>query len=155
MKNKKAFMLGEYTLKIIIAVICLLLLFYLLFNLYSNSKNERNLKMAESNLNEISEKMNEAKEKGSSELTLLGPEWNFFSFRQNMDKPASCGSECICICDSYANWLGGNVEDCNARGICKEIDGEVDFSGSKNYVKAFGDFIIKYENNKFTISENE
>lgn len=157
MKSKKAFLLGEYTLKIIIGVLCLLLLVYLLYSLYSNFQSARDLKMAEATLDELTGKMDEARVKGQEQtITLLNPaDWYIYIFKQDFKyKPVGCESSCVCICNSYATWFGGNVEDCNKQGVCKDFDGEIDFLGS-SYISVFGDFNIKYETNKFIITKNE
>jgi len=156
MKSKKAFLLGEYTLKIIIGVLSLLLLIYLLYSLHSNSQDERDLKMAEATLDELVGKMEEAKTGDSQTLTLLNPVgWNIYTFRKDFQyKPIACEDNCICVCEHDFNKI--NAKNCDAQGVCKNFNEETYFSGpTRNFMNVFGDFIIKYENNKFTILENE
>lgn len=136
MKNKKAFMLGEYTLKIIIAVLCLLLLFYLLFSLYSNSKDERRKQLAEASLEDVEEKMVLARESGNVQsIALLNPEasplgyWN--DGEQGPESPKECNKNCLCLCTgtwSRTAILGERVVICNVP-ICKNFDEKLFIEG--------------------------
>lgn len=132
MKSKRGFMLGEYTLKVIIAVLCLLLLVYLLFRLYSNYENEKDLRMAESVLNDLSDTMIVAREKGLvQEFTVLGPnEWVLISYSKGENRPLSCKNSCICLCKHYEGiWWQYEPEKvvnwCNTRGMCKNFDDRI------------------------------
>lgn len=148
MRNKKAFLLGEYTLKIIIGVLCLLLLVYLLYSLYSNSQDERDLKMAEASLNEVVEGMNEAKETGIiQEALILNPikktlvgkailkqyDWWIIAwpYKNEKEKPGQCQEDCICICAIPENYKSitsiftirkESLDQCNLRGVCKDFN---------------------------------
>ena len=121
-------MLGEYTLKVIIAVICILFLFYLLFRLYSSYQDKKNLDMAEASLRELVEKINEAKEKGNSEVILLNPEgwWVIaWPYKNENKKPNQClGNYCICICDIGLGRTS-SLEKCNSRGICNDFNEKI------------------------------
>ena len=154
MKDKKAFLLGEYTLKIIIAVVCLLLLAYVLFNLYSNSEEEKDLRMAQATLDELGEKMEEARTTSQEQtITLLEPsDWYVYTFRQDfINKPVGCESNCLCVCDSSSSW-GGNAGACDNKGVCKNFVGATNFKNLReNHMEVFGDFSINYEEGKFTI----
>jgi len=55
MKNKKAELLAPETLKIIISIICILILVYLLFSIYSASSKKQELAHAKNLINTISE----------------------------------------------------------------------------------------------------
>lgn len=168
MKNKKAFMLGEHTLKVIIAVLCLLLLFYLLFSLYSSYQNEKNLRMAGATLDEISEKMSEAKEKGEvQEVVLLEPRgWILISFDGNK-KPNKCISNCICVCTNDEpgfHVVSTELELCNALGVCENFDDKINKFGyqiRKSSLSSLGGILIgsaeelnvNYEENQFFIKK--
>jgi hypothetical protein len=128
MKSKRGFLLGEYTLKVIIAVICILLLIYLLYSIYSSFRNEKDLMRAESTLNSISETIELAKSSGEAQtFILLEPyEWAVVSFVGDVAKPDSCleTQNCICVC----RLTGGRtiakteLDYCRDTGICKNFD---------------------------------
>ncbi len=165
MKNKKAFLLGEYTLKIIIGVLCLLLLVYLLYGLYSNSKDERNLKMAEATLDELVEGMNKARESGNSEAIILNPgKWNIIAwpYKDRYGRPLQCGiSNCICICVINEKLTDRGrpktqkffLKKCDSLGVCEIFDEEIGTGGSPIIIEDSPlEIGISYQNNKFTIS---
>ncbi len=168
MRNKKAFMLAEHTLKVIIAVLCLLLLFYLLFRLYASYENEKNLGMAESTLNEIEEKMNKAREKGEAqEVVLLEPKgWILISFEGDK-KPNKCISNCICICtddEPGFHLISTNLELCNSLGACKNFDDKMNkfaYQIRESSIPVLGDIImdsaeelnVEYKENQFFIEK--
>ena len=153
MKSKKAFLLGEYTLKIIIAVLCILLLVYLLFGIFSNSQGARDLKMAEASLDDLVKEMNKAEETGEAQKALilnpvqdsfiektLQEEWWIIAwpYKNEEEKPNQCyGNYCICICAIPENYLSlkaltvvGNSKEnslnkCNSLGVCKDFDEKI------------------------------
>ncbi|MDP3026931.1 MAG: hypothetical protein Q8N63_04430 [Nanoarchaeota archaeon] len=166
MKSKKGFMLGEYTLKMIIAVLCILLLLYLLFSLYSNNKDQKNLQLAEASLNELVGKMGEAKESGSAEITVLNPSgWTLINYYNNENKPNLCIGNCICLCDteiiieflSKRVGLGATIEEkrqkqmknCNKLSVCKPLDNSM----NELYMDIPADMDINFKDNKFTIAK--
>lgn len=185
MNSKKGFMLGEYTLKVVIAVLCLLLLFFLLFKLYFNSVDQRNLGLAEASLNELVEKMDEAKENGNAGVIILNPTqspsitgkieklWAISAWPiEENRKPTKCIKNCVCICPNPPNFkrftsLTSSSElflkECNSLGVCKDFDEEIKVS-NPGFLKFEWqipienppvNIQIKYEDNKFTITKNE
>jgi len=60
--NKRGFLLGEETLKIIIAIIAISFLVYLLFSLYSANRTSKDLELAKSSLNHLIEEINSLRE---------------------------------------------------------------------------------------------
>ena len=144
MKSKKAFLLGEHTLKIIIAVLCLLLLVYLLFRVYSNSQSARDLKMAEDSLDDLVKEMNKAKETGETqEVLILNPvkhslvekalgqnDWWIIAwpYKSEKEKPGQCQDEsCICICAIPKNYEAlESLNKCNSLGVCKDFDEKIE-----------------------------
>jgi len=166
MKNKRGFMLGEYTLKIIIAVLCLLLLFYLLFSLYSNSVDARNLQLAESTLEELVEKMEEARINGDAKMILLNPEkWIMVSYSKEDKKPNQCFGNCICICTNPTYKTKGHTDIslCNENGVCNDFEyliKKFEFSiiERSNYIlkgaSETNEIKINYENDGFIITKN-
>lgn len=148
MKSKKGFMLGEYTLKMIIAVLCILLLIYLLFSLYSNNKDQKNLQLAEASLNELVKGMEEAKERGSAEVLILNPNqepaiigelWVIIAWPINdKERPNKCTGDCICICTTpktyeklpFASSVNAFLKECSTLGVCKNFESKIKVSNS-------------------------
>jgi hypothetical protein len=167
MLSKKGFMLGEYTLKIIISVLCLLLLFYLLFTLYSGYKKDKDIRNAKSVLDSLGVTMNLAKEKGQQQdFSVLGFEgWALISYQKGEKRPLECGDNCICLCpsaDGGYNVIGidvGMTEEeiqinhCNRAGVCKMFNEIIKkfYFNSNNAGKLIGDLKVEYKNNQFEI----
>ena len=61
-KGKKAFLLGEFTLKVIMAVLSLTLLLYLLFTIYGIYQGNEKIREAESTLDLIIETIEQTDE---------------------------------------------------------------------------------------------
>ncbi len=143
-KNKKGFLLGEETIKIIIALICIVFLVYLLVSLYYSRVHEEKLRQAQSTLNGdgsssiktiISRVTNgQGNIDGNSESLLIhNPKgWTIFSYAGNTAKPNSCkGKSCACICDEI-NSLSlkaisytkeeRQVLECDENGACLNIE---------------------------------
>jgi hypothetical protein len=144
-KDKKAFLLGEYTLKVIIAVLALVLLVYLLFSFYSSFTGEKDLAKARATMQDLQEKMLDAKNEEVS-LPLLEPNgWRLISYK--LGGPQECTANCICLC-SKEGWFSDQVEKCDSRGICKNFQEEI----NEFNIKLRTDINIKY-NNGYIISE--
>lgn len=170
MKNKRGFLLGEYTLKLIIAVLCISLLFYLLFSLYAGYNQDKDLRLAKGTLDQLIEKMNVAKEtKKEQKMVLLEPSgWLISSFTKT-EKPLKCNGNCICICSTdfkNSDLYGNNKEVlCNNEiSICKTIDENLNefnyYLREKSWKVRVADetakeFLIKYKEGEFTIINNE
>tara|TARA_Y100000034_G_scaffold119304_1_gene160960 strand:- start:202 stop:705 length:504 start_codon:yes stop_codon:yes gene_type:complete len=164
--NKKGFLLGEYTLKIVIAIISLLLLIYLLFTLYSNYEKEKNERMAKATLDSLIESMESAKSTGYQELTLLTPsEFRLFYFKEGENRPLQCEKDCLCLCKSFGVHKGsggGTAAAClnpNGQPTCKTIDYNLEYVNYGEWgvkdIKIPVDIKVEYVNNKFTITKNE
>jgi len=162
--NKKAFLLGEETLKIIIAIIAISFLIYLLFSLYSANKTSKDLELAKSSLNHLIEEINA----GSNVTEIYNPtsgalnKWYLMSWPYEISKwnptltnpfgrtvvedmPKSCSNlgweNCICICKK------DNPDNCDEKGFCLENDFTVEDAG-KNIIEIKPPLIltIDYEN---------
>jgi len=158
MKNKKGFLLGEYTLKIIIAVLCILLLLYLLSVLYSSFTDEKNFNRAKETLDNLNEKMVDAKTSAVS-LPLLEPNgWRLISYI-GLEKPEACTKNCICLCEDVKTgrfkkayiWADTQIEKCNIRGVCKNFDDKIE----EFNIKLRNNVDIEYKDEGFVISESE
>ncbi len=152
MKSKKGFLLGEYTLKMIIGVLCVLLLLYLLFVFYSSFTDKQNFQRAEATLESLSEKMVDAKS-GAVSLPLLEPNgWKLISY-SGAEKPEACTSTCICLCADRIRdkWKIGQdqIDKCDVRGVCKNFDDKInDFN-----IKIRVEVDIEYKNGGYIIKE--
>jgi len=145
MKNKKGFLLGEYTLKTIIAVLAVLLLLYLLFVLYSSFTDKQNFERAEATLDNLNEKMIDAKSGNAVSLPLLEPNsWLLISYT-GLAKPEACTDNCICLCadgvrDKLKLWQD-QIDRCDVRGVCKNFDENI----NEFTIKIRTDVNIKYD----------
>jgi len=142
MKYRRGFLLAEETLKIVIAVICLLFLAYLLVSIYLNNKTDEELELAKSSLEHLVEEINA----GNGEVEIYNPKgWVISSWPRDTvksriifdqeikgDIPLSCSNlgwdSCICICDDAFNFEGN---DCDKKGICLKNSAEVQEGGIK------------------------
>ena len=109
MKSKRAFLLAEETLKIILAVIALGFLAYLLFSIYQSSKDSRDLELAEESLNFLMSEIN----LGKTQVEIYNPRaWIILSWPFEDKRPASCENlgweNCVCIIKNVGN-LGALV----------------------------------------------
>ncbi len=140
MKGKKGFLLGEETLKMIVAVFAILLLIYLLVNLYVTYTKKTKLEKAENRLNEliIKQQMPLAIEKGSADFFLDGPK----------DWMLIINSDSLCICAQHRIWnIFSNQEQiCLKKGICSS-------SGQYNFVS--NEIIIDKTNIKIIYNKPE
>jgi len=143
MKNKKAILMPE-TLKIIIAVMCLLLLAYLSINLYGVFAGDRELEKVKNYANELEEIIEGIKEGESDELMILGLNdwaitgWPFDPGIFSGEKmPEECirnkWNKCICFCGNWDSWdnsysverfnRGEYKNLCDEKGVCFDTSG--------------------------------
>lgn len=123
--NKKGFLLGEETLKIMLAVICIGFLAFLLFSIYGARNDAVNLEFAKESLNFLSQEINAEK----ISVEIYNPKgWNIGVWPHDVETglpmfkktesqyPKFCSNlgweECICICEE------NNDKSCNNNGIC-------------------------------------
>jgi hypothetical protein len=97
MKNKKGFLLGEFTLKTIIAVLSLALLIYLLVSLYGIFQGDEDLEKAEDLLKEIILKLGTTLPTvGTYDMILIEPKGTLAYFPDGQSG-ADCARNCFCI----------------------------------------------------------
>ena len=122
--NKRGDILTEKVLNIVIAVLCLGLLFYLLYTIFFAGTTSSKIIEAESSKELILDEINRIGENGEYNNTgLLIPNpasWFMFSFVDGDLKPNSCVSEnCICICEeaipAFFDW---QEKRCDEKGSC-------------------------------------
>ena len=131
--NKEGFLLMDETVKIIIAVICLLFL-VALFGIIYNVKNKAEEKRyAEDTLARIEEVINALKEDQSIVQDLINPKgWFLISFTGNEPKPNLCiEKDCLCICEMglmLSNSVVKQAKNCDKLGVCTVVENLKAFS---------------------------
>lgn len=121
MKNKKGFLLGEETLKIVIAVICIVFLIFLLFELYYSMAAKEKIKQALASKDKIIleiERINNGEE--PQMIHVPNPSgWYIFGFTEG-EKPNLCtGVNCLCICDKVLiDVFDRQIKECDSNGAC-------------------------------------
>ncbi len=98
MRNKKGFLLGEETLKIILALVAIGFLIYFLVSLYLANSKSKDLELAEASLEHLIEEINSK----NSEIEIYNPEgWWIISWPYEGIIPNSCSNvgweNCVCI----------------------------------------------------------
>jgi len=148
MKNR-GMLLTEETLKIVIAVICIVFLAYFLASLYLNSKTSENLEFAEESLNFLVGEI----ETGQTSIEIYNPKgWVINVWPQEDDSgekqsPNSCSNigweNCICICqENFFPWEKA-WEFCDKNGFCLENDFGINID--KNIKIKEVPFLLKFE----------
>jgi hypothetical protein len=123
MVNNRGFLLGEETVKIILAVIAIAFLAYFLVSLYYSNASDQNLKLAEASLENLIEQANA----GSESVEIYNPKnWIISSFPQKdfegeEEIPKSCSNlgwkNCVCI----YKWKKPSAADAaDKEGVCRE-----------------------------------
>ncbi len=127
-KDKKGFLLSSETLKIIVAVICIVFLVYLLVALYYSFTGEEKIKQAESSLKDIVMKeinrIADGGEYNEQGIHVPNPsDWFIFSFVGDKKKPNLCtGQNCICICEEvFPDWFDWQIKRCDEKGSCNVL----------------------------------
>ena len=97
--NKKGFLLGEETLKVVLAVIGIGFLVFFLMSLYYSFNRNKDLELAESSLNYLIEQI----ELESEEAEIYNPDkWILASYNRGDMPELYLGRDwenCICICE--------------------------------------------------------
>jgi hypothetical protein len=147
MDKKASIFLGQKTLGIVIAIVCILILVYLGFQLYAAFlKDKTDLEKAELHLKKIGEIIDDLGDGESGEYFLYSPEkWMLIGWPSDEgyyldnpsprghvppslylygdDKPKQClnngWENCLCLCDYKFNAI---LEKCDKVGICQEIN---------------------------------
>jgi type II secretory pathway pseudopilin PulG len=161
MRNKKGFLLGEYTLKVIVAILCLAFLLYLLFALYMIFTEKKEIEKAQSTLDYITNiQMSVAREQGKAEFPVMVPKnWFILSYENTKIGELQC-DYCLCVCDEEG-WFKNQEETCAENGICKNLnerivipvaDGErkIDIGEGKDLVL---EYVTEGENKFFRLRE--
>ncbi len=120
MKTKKGNLLPE-TLKIIVAVLCIVLLFYLAVSVYGLFFKKTAIEQARESLKLMNleiEKVEKA-QKAEGDFLLESPnKWYLigFPYKDGIETPQQCKKYCICICPSGDKNTA--LQDCSTMGVC-------------------------------------
>jgi hypothetical protein len=129
--------LPRFVLGIIIAVIVILLLFFLASKLYNGLVEERDLEIAEKSLEKIILGFEKAKVDGEAEVAVYNPsEWIVIGFPYGSYlRPVECSrdSYCLCICSDPETWFYSDkndyLEGCNEKSVCEDVDSDLIVAG--------------------------
>ena len=115
--NKKGFLLGEETLKIIVAVIAIGFLIYFLTSLYFANADQDKIVKADAVLEKVSNIIDNPGI-NSEIISAVNPSnWHIYSFLAPADLPNSClNQNCICICNN--KWISSQATGCDEKGAC-------------------------------------
>ncbi len=149
--NKKAMLLAEETLKMIIALIGISVLVYLLFSIYFASVGGQKTQHAIATIERMSEIIgnSESLVENVTDPSPIG--WYLFGFVGEEKKPNSCsGQNCLCICDNVIDLFDRQIKQCDNKGACVVVENLQDFEETKiergfaiEIVKEEGEVIIK------------
>jgi len=125
--NKKAEdLLTPETLKIIVAVLCIIILLYLAYQLVPKKTA---LAQARENLNKINFEIQKviSGEKNQSDFFIESPsDWWVIAwpYKGETEKPAQCKNpDCICLCPiPTIPSKGYSLQECDNIGVCKDLD---------------------------------
>jgi len=113
-------MLGEETLKIIVAVICIVFLVYILVAIYNSNSSSEKIEEAKNILSRIETIVSFLEEGEIENQDLPNPEgWHLYGFVDN-EKPNSClNNNCLCICDNVLiEFIKSQAKKCDEKGTC-------------------------------------
>ncbi len=129
--NKRGFLLGEETVKIILSVIVILFLIAFVVYLYTNYSHNQNLTFAQDSLNQLTSEISSE----SQQVEIYNPSnWIIASFPSVstsgvgagiVQMPEECSSvgwkSCICIYNSISNVnIQGSSASFSLTGICQQ-----------------------------------
>ena len=156
-KDKKAMLLTEEVLKIIVAVIGLVLLSYFLVSFFYSDTKEKKQRDATATIESIANVISGLGLEGG-EVNLLQPQrWTLFSFTGEEKKPNQCsGQSCICICNKVpVDVFDKQIKKCTKEGACLTISNLEEFEDIKIgvYSKQPTNINIQEVNGKIQISK--
>ena len=130
--NKRAFLLAEETLKIVIALISISFLIYFLTALYFSSIEGQKFRQADATMERIKDVVNNDLSVVESVTEITPSGWKLISY-VGEKKPNSCaGQNCLCICeDIWLEFFDRQLNECSEEGICEIIPSLQDFGEIK------------------------
>jgi hypothetical protein len=155
--NKRGFLLAEETLKIIIALICIVFLVYILIAIYNASSSDKKIEQAKDILSRIEAITSSLKEGETQRQDIVNPAgWHLYTF-VGEEKPNSCANErCLCICEKpLIKQLTSQTSKCDKDGSCliiknlasEDVDLKIRSADNILFVS------IKKQNNRIFIGE--
>jgi hypothetical protein len=116
MRDKKGILMEE-TLKIIVAVVCIVALVYLAFSLYGIFTQKKEVEQARATVTNIINKANVLKEGATAPYLVESPnKWYIVIFSRGLVEkmPAQCSVKetCLCMCNKPT------VESCDGTATC-------------------------------------
>lgn len=120
--NKRGFLLGEFTLKVLVAIVCIVVLLFLLFKVYQNFTGQNELMQADASLNALGEEITSAVLNDEvRDYIILNPKgWVLVYFGVNDQRPNKCNGNCLCICEEKG-FFGEQSSACDKKGMCKNV----------------------------------
>ncbi len=125
--NKKGILISN-AVKMVIAVVCLILLFYTGVSLAGIFTQKTGAQQAKANLEDLERTINSLEEGGTTQFVLLSPSgWEVVGFSgENMRVPNECSQlkNCLCLCNLDESILEFSqvYELCEKNGYCIEIN---------------------------------
>ena len=151
--NKRGFLLASETVKIVIAVICIIFLVFFLTQLYFSKVAEEKGRQAASTLinstGSIKTFVDDVKtNKIPKTYFFQNPvAWYVFTFTGTEKKPNSCSNiNCICICEDVADYFDRQITYCDEDGACLIIPDLEDRKIEEEIIAQKG-MTISYEGN--------
>jgi hypothetical protein len=165
MKGKKGFLLGEETIKILLALVGLGLLIFLLAKVYYGSQ-DKELEQAEASLERIVDAINSKAES----VEIYNPDgWRIISWPYGNKIPNSCKSKkwdsCLCICPGiglsgtalalspFSETVDEFAEVCEKKSSCQRSDFFIKSSGLQSPIEIEPPLMlsINYQNKEITL----
>ena len=142
MRNKKGFLLAEFTLKVVIAVISIVILAGLLWLLYSSFVESDEQRQAEASLNRIVENLNAVVSSGEDIVFDINSPQGWFVGYYSVGPGSCAGKRCLCICADP-----DDREECDLEGECKVVNQDVQL----NEVREVNGVLGGFDTDKFEI----
>lgn len=158
--KKGNLLLESETVKIVLAVMCIVILIILAYKLYTLFFKKSAFEQAKESLEQLVGRINSMKDGQTSMFTITGPlTWRLLLFNKGDILPTQCYGfdNCLCICE------GQGYENCDKSGVCKNININSEMSyycfGMTNQYKCFQitlkDIPLKKENGILYIGDEK
>jgi hypothetical protein len=141
--NSRGFLLGEETVKIILAIICIVALVAFIIYAYGTYAQNQDSQNAKASLTHL---VNDA-EKGNTQEIIYNPSGWLLSSFQSSFLPKACTSNkwtnCLCLCIKPSGSIHQPQNACDTQGFCMQSNFSVSGTAS---------FIITWQTNSIEIS---
>lgn len=114
--GKRGIILKE-VITLVISVLCLIILFYLAFQLYGMLVKKSAFEQAKASLEQIVGTINKVEEGTPKTYLITAPkDWFIIVYTKGTESPLSCsGNNCICLCPAE------DRDRCDKEGVCNTI----------------------------------